>query len=175
MFIEKIVVDNTAIKTAKIIGGTLSGWLLHILLYFLPIKDLSICIFIAFLMNFSMGILAGILVNCETLNIKKALYAFFEIAVYLVIVTCGYTWGEKLGNLYIILDGISILTWSWIYMYLVNFLKNAGRIAPNSKRIRFAHYILSLEFIRYLPILRKFEKKEEIRHNKRRRRKVNTL
>jgi len=160
MIVDKLIVENPVIATIRLIYGTLSGWYIHLLLYFLPIRDLSICIFIAFIVNLLMGIFAGVLVNGEALNMKKFLYAFFEIAIYLVIVTCGYTWGEKMGSLYLILEGLSILTWSWIYMYLVNFLKNASRVAPTSKNIKFAYYILGLEFIKYLPMLKRFEKQE---------------
>jgi len=146
----------------KSIFYTISGWFSAILLYFLPIKDLVHALAIMFAINFVLGILAGILVQGEKVDFKKALLAFAEIALYLVILTCVFNLGEKMKGSDWIFAMLIWLTWAWHYFYVSNILKNMTRLLPNSKGLRFAYYILGLEFIKRIPGLRGFERKEKL-------------
>jgi len=140
---------------------TISGWCTAVLLYFLPIKEQTICISIAFVLNFAFGIIAGIAIQHESVQFKKAFLAFSEVAVYLVILTCMFTFGERMKGDAWIFHGLSILTWAWIYFYMSNLSKNLKRLFPGSRGISFLFYVLNLEFIKRIPYLKKFEENEK--------------
>jgi len=149
------------LKFLKAIYYSLSGYFTAMLVYFLPIKDLTIAIAIAFIVNFAFGIIAGILTQHESINFKKALYAFCEVAVYLVILTCMFTLGEKLKGDEWVYRGIYVLTCAWICFYLANWSKNLKRLFPTSRGINFFYFVLNLEFLKRIPYLKKFEEYEK--------------
>lgn len=140
------------------------GWLASALLYFFPLEGLVISISIAFVVNFATGILTGILIQNEGVNFKKALLAFCEVAVYLVILTCLFTIGEKMKSQQTVFNAGSILTWAWIAFYVANWSKNLKRLFPESKGISFFFFVLNLEFVKRIPYLKKFEENEKTEH-----------
>lgn len=150
---------------AKAAYYTLSGWLTTILLYFMPIEGLVIAITIAFLANFIFGILAGVVVQHEPVSLKKALMAFVEIAIYLVILTCFFTIGDKMKGSITTFQALSVLTWAWIYFYSSNLSKNLNRLFPSSRGFSFMFYVLNLEFLKKVPYLKKFEEHEKTNHD----------
>lgn len=152
------------LQMAKAAYYTLSGWLTAVLLYFFPLEGLVIAITIAFVLNFAFGIVAGIVVQGETINIKKALLAFSEVAIYLVILTCFFTIGDKMKGTISVFQALSVLTWAWIYFYSSNLSKNFVRLFPKSRGFRFLFYVLNLEFLKKVPYLKKFEEYEKKEH-----------
>ena len=140
---------------------TVSGWLTSMLLYFMPIKELTIVISIAFVVNFVTGIVTGILVQNEPIQFKKALLAFCEVAVYLVIFTTMFSVGERMNSYQSVLTALQVLTWAWIYFYVSNWSKNLKRLLPDSRGIAFFYFVLNLEFMKRIPYLKKFEEYEK--------------
>jgi len=152
---------NLYIPALKSIWFSFTGYLLTMLLYFMPLEGLVISISIAFIINFAAGIIAGIVVQREHVDIKKALYAFIEVAVYLVILTCFFTIGDKMKGDIAAFKALSMLTWAWIYFYAANFSKNMKRLFPHSRGFSFTFYVLNLEFIKSIPYLKNFEEHEK--------------
>lgn len=149
---------------AKAAYYTLSGWLTTLLLYFFPLEGLVIAISIAFVLNFSFGIVAGVVVQGEGINFKKALLAFSEVAIYLVILTCFFTIGDKMNGTISVFQALSVLTWAWIYFYSSNLSKNFVRLFPGSRGFKFLFYVLNLEFLKKVPYLKNFEEHEKKEH-----------
>lgn len=150
---------------AKAAYYTILSWLTSMLLYFFPIEGLVIAISIAFVANFSFGILTGVIVQRENICIKKALVAFIEVAIYLVILTCFFTIGDKMKGSMPVFQALSILTWAWIYFYSSNLSKNLKRLFPKSRGFSFLFYVLNLEFLKQVPYLKKFEENEKKEHS----------
>lgn len=139
---------------------SLMGWLASILLYFFPIKELAIAIGIAFIINFSFGIFVGVVIQREGVKFKKAMFAFYEVAVYLVIFTTMFAVSDRMKCYQSALMAMKVLTWAWLYFYASNWSKNLKRIFPDSRGIAFFYFLLNLEFLKNIPFLKKFEEYE---------------
>lgn len=125
--------------------------------YFAPLKDIIFVIFFVFLLNCIFGLVAGIGVENERFNIKKFFRCIFETAVFYVIVLSIYLIGEKMGNPSGALQCISGVVYAIIYFYFVNILRNAHKLLPKSKVIKFLYYVLSFEVIKKIPYLKQYQ------------------
>lgn len=146
------------------IKGVLIGIISAILAYLAPVYYLLLCIGLSFAGNFFWGYLAGIITQHESFCLKKAKVAMYEILVYAMLIAVIFFIGEKMGNKELVLKCLSIVTWAWIYFYLVNIFKNLRRLFPKSRGLFFIYFIISLEFIKQFPYMKEFleaEKKEQ--------------
>ena len=138
---------------------TVMGWLSSMVFYFTPIHGLIAGLTIAFFLSFGFGILSGILKQNEQLDLKKAFRAFGELATYLVIIASLFVIGEKMKDGGLVFEVLSAITWGMIYFYVANWTKNLKRLFPSSRGISFIHYILGLEILKNLPLLKNFVEK----------------
>ena len=152
---------ETFLSTLK---GVIIGIVSAILAYLTPIYDIILCIGISFAGNFFWGYVAGMVVQKEPFCLKKAKVAIYEALVYASLLACIFTIGEKMDNKDLALRSLSIITWAWIYFYLVNIFKNLARLFPISRGLAFVYFIISLEFIKHFPYLKAFLEKEEKEH-----------
>lgn len=151
-------------RTQSIINAvfsTVAGWFTAVYIYFAPVQTLWLCIAVAWGANFLAGYIAGLRAG-ESFNKAKAKETGIEVMCYLCIVSLLYFIGERMGDKDIILKGLNIITWAFIYFYAINILKNLCSIVPKSKGLRYCKYVISLEFFRRFPSLEKFEKDETI-------------
>lgn len=125
--------------------------------YFAPLKDIIFVIFFVFLLNCLFGLVAGIGVENERFNLKKFFRCILETAVFYVIVLSIYLIGEKMGNPSGALQCISGVVYAIIYFYSVNILRNAHKLLPKSKVIKFLYYVLSFEVIKKIPYLKQYQ------------------
>lgn len=156
--------SDTVISIIKSIFVTLAGWFMSSLLYFLPIRDMMYAILLVFLANFLCGYLAGMIVQHEKFNIKKSLWALAEVAFYIIFLILLFILGRLVNQEGWLMESVRVATYAWIGFYSINILKNLKRGFPNSKPISFLYYMLSLEFLKALPYVKRFEeqqKKEE--------------
>lgn len=131
--------------------------------YFAPLKDIVFVIFFIFLLNCIFGLVAGVGVQGEKFSLKKFFRCIVETLVFYVIVLSIYVIGEKMGNVDGALQCISGVVYAIIYFYSVNILRNANKLLPKSKVIKFLFYVLSFEVIKKIPYLQQFqEKKDEV-------------
>lgn len=147
---------NTIRNLIVTIFGVLMG-------YFAPLKDIVFVIFFIFLLNCIFGLVAGVGVQGEKFNLKKFFRCIMETLVFYVIVLSIFIIGEKMGNVDGALQCISGVVYAIIYFYSVNILRNANKLLPKSKVIKFLYYVLSFEVIKKIPYLQQFqEKKDEV-------------
>lgn len=147
---------NTIRNLVITIFGVLLG-------YFAPLKDIVFVIFFIFLLNCLFGLVAGVGVQGEKFSLKKFFRCIMETLVFYVIVLSIFIIGEKMGNIDGALQCISGVVYAIIYFYSVNILRNAHKLLPKSKVIKFLYYVLSFEVIKKIPYLQQFqEKKDEV-------------
>ena len=119
--------------------------------YFAPLKDIIFVIFFVFLLNCVFGLIAGVGVEGERFNLKKFFRCIVETLVFYVIVLSIYLIGEKMGNPEGAVQCISGVVYAIIYFYFVNILRNAHKLLPKSKVIKFLYYVLSFDVIKKIP------------------------
>ena len=124
--------------------------------YFAPLKDIVFVIFFIFLLNCIFGLIAGVGVQGERFNLKKFFRCILETLVFYVIVLSIYLVGEKMGNPSGAVQCISGVVYAIIYFYTVNILRNAHKLLPKSKGIKFLYYVLSFEVIKKIPYLQQY-------------------
>jgi len=129
--------------------------------YFAPLKDVVFVIFFIFLLNCIFGLLAGVGVQGEKFSLKKFFRCILETLVFYVIVLSIYLVGEKMGNSSGAIQCISGVVYAIIYFYAVNILRNANKLLPKSKGIKFLYYVLSFEVIKKIPYLQQYQAKEQ--------------
>ena len=130
--------------------------------YFAPLKDVVFVIFFVFLLNCVFGLIAGVGVQGEKFSLKKFFRCIMETLVFYVIVLSVYLVGEKMGNPEGAIQCISGLVYAIIYFYFVNILRNAHKLLPKSKGIKFMYYVLSFEIIKKIPYLQEYQEKAHV-------------
>lgn len=125
--------------------------------YFAPLKDVVFVIFFVFLLNCVFGLIAGVGVQGEKFSLKKFFRCIMETLVFYVIVLSIYLVGEKMGNPEGAIQCISGVVYAIIYFYFVNILRNAHKLLPKSKGIKFLYYVLSFEVIKKIPYLKQYQ------------------
>ena len=129
--------------------------------YFAPLKDVVFVIFFVFLLNCLFGLVAGVGVQGEKFSLKKFFRCIMETLVFYVIVLSIYLVGEKMGNPDGAIQCISGVVYAIIYFYFVNILRNAHKLLPKSKGIKFLFYVLSFEMIKKIPYLQHYQEHAE--------------
>ena len=125
--------------------------------YFAPLKDIVFVLFFVFLLNCIFGLIAGVGVQGERFSLKKFFRCISETLVFYVIVLSIYMVGEKMGNTDGAVQCISGVVYAIIYFYAVNILRNAHKLLPKSKGLKFLYYVLSFEIIKKIPYLQQFQ------------------
>ncbi len=144
----------------KSVFYTLLGWVTSMVFYFAPVHGLMIALSVAFFASFFFGILAGLIVQKEDVNLKKASVAFSEFANYLLILAALFVIGDKMQSKEWIFQILTWITWGMIYFYIANWAKNAKRLFPRSQFLAFLWFVLNLEFLKKFPYLKQFEEHE---------------
>ena len=129
--------------------------------YFAPINDMVFVLFYLFLLNMVAGMLAGMVVDDEDFSIKKFFHCMLETFVLYTIVLSVFLVGEKMHNKDGAIQCISGIVYSAIYFYSVNILRNLKKLLPNFRIIAFLYYVVSFEFVKKVPYLQDFQKKEK--------------
>lgn len=146
----------------KIAYFTISGWILSVFLYFTPMHWLWVCILATWIGNLVFGYLSGLVLHNEKLDTKKFLWATVEVVVYLLVTALFFFIGDRMKNQSLIVMGLTVVTWAFLYFYAVNILKNIVRLLPRSLGFKYLYFVLSLEFIKRIPYMKEFQKQEHI-------------
>lgn len=133
--------------------------------YFQPIQDILTAIVWILGANFALGLLAGILVNKESFDFRKAFYCIIEAVVFFALLSFVFIIGDKINNREGAIQCISAITYALLYFYGVNIFKNLKRLLPSSKLIAFIYYVISIEFVDKIPYLKEFLKIEGVVSN----------
>ena len=97
------------------------------------------------------------LVDKEPFSLKKALRCIGEATVFFVLCAVLFFIGDLKGEKQGALQCISFISYTILYFYALNILKNLKKILKRGtsafKVVAFLYYILSVEFIKHVPLL----------------------
>jgi len=139
------------------IKSLLAGLFTGLAAYLRPLSGDLHSLLAVFALNFLIGLLAGILINKEKWDFRKARWCFIEACVFLVLISSIFVIGKMKGNISGSLQCVSFVTYAVFYYYGVNILKNLKRILPEGslgyRVVSFLYYLLSVEFVKKVPYL----------------------
>lgn len=131
-----------------------------ILAFFAPIANLIFAVFIIFLLNCIAGIVADVVTDSKSFDLKKFFHCLFETMVFYVIIMAVYVIGDTLLNLAGAIQCSTVIVYAILYFYGTNILRNCAKLFPDSKTIKFMYYVLSFEIIKKIPYMDRFKEKE---------------
>lgn len=142
------------------------GIAMAILAYLKPIEGELWSLFLVFFLNFFFGYLSGMIANREDFNIKKAFRCIGEASVFFVLCTAIYAIGKLKGQDGGALQCVSFITYTIIYFYGTNVLKNLKKIfKPHTAPwlvVSFLYYVLRFKFIERIPFLSDYLNLKEV-------------
>lgn len=125
--------------------------------YLNPLSGELTSLLAVFIINFAVGLLAGLIVNKESWSFKKAFRCILEATAFLLLVCAIYYIGDHKGNPEGALQCISFVTYSIYWFYGVNILRNLKELLPEGstgyKVVAFLYYVVSIEFVKNIPYL----------------------
>lgn len=124
--------------------------------YFAPIQDMVFTIFFLFLVNCIVGMITGMLVEKEGFRLRKFVHCIAETLAFYLIVVCLFVVGRNMDNMNGAMQAIGGVIYSIIYFYSVNVLRNLTYIFPESRTLIFLYWMVSIEFIKKIPALQRF-------------------
>lgn len=131
-----------------------------ILAYLSPIEGELWSLFLIFVLNFAFGYLSGMIANGEDFNFRKAFRCIGEATVFFVLCTAIFAVGKFKGQDAGALQCVSFITYTIIYFYGTNVLKNLKKIfKPQTapwQVVSFLYYALRFGFIERIPFLSSF-------------------
>jgi phage-related holin len=145
--------------------GMISFCLVSILAYLKPISGDLQSLIALFAINFIVGLLNGLLVRGESFSYKKAWQCINEAVMFLMLICFAYFITERVENQTEGIRIISFFVWSIIYFYVVNIIRNLCGLFHHHpiayRTLNFIYYIISIEFVKRLPELGDYLKKEK--------------
>lgn len=132
-----------------------------VLAFFAPIANLIFAVFIIFLLNCIAGIIADVVTDRKTFELKKFFHCLFETMVFYVIIMAVYFIGDILLNLEGAIQCSTVIVYAILYFYGTNILRNCIKLFPTSKTLKFLYFVLSFEIIKKLPYMEKFKENEK--------------
>jgi hypothetical protein len=129
--------------------------------YFMPVQNIFIAIAWMFVLDFICGYVSGKIAKNEKFDRKKAFKFFIEASAIFLLMASIFFVGERIGNIKGALQCISGVVYAVVYFYGCNILKNLNELFPENKLIKFLYYIISIEFVKEVPFLSNYNKKNE--------------
>jgi len=146
--------DFSTVKT--VIVSLLTG----LAAYLHPLTGDLYSLMSVFALNFLFGLLAGLLANGESFLFRKAWKCVSEAALFFVMVCAIYFIGEHKGNPDGALQCVSFVTYSVLYFYTVNILRNLKLLLNEDgvgyKVVAWLHWVVSVEFVKKIPRLSEY-------------------
>ena len=146
-----------------VIRGSIISFLAGIVAYLNPIAGAWQSLLMLLAINFLAGLFTGIIVQDESFSFKKFTSCVKEGAIFLGLISFVYFLGERNGNQEETVIGVTAITYTIIYCYGLNILKNVRLWCENGKSAYIAidmlYYILSIEFIKRFPSFDKYKQK----------------
>lgn len=133
------------------------GIVTAVLAYLRPIEGEMWSLFLIFLLNFAFGYLSGMVANGEDFEFRKAFKCIYEAAVFSVLCVAIYALGERKGQEAGSLQCVSFITYTIIYFYGLNILKNLKKVFQKETApwmvVSFLYYVLRFKFVERIPFL----------------------
>jgi phage-related holin len=147
---------NVIVKYAVFAAGC-------VMAYFEPIRALLMLVVILFICDFVTGVLKSHkTTHSWKLKSKKLRWSFVKMFIYLLIMSLTFAICEMMQlSKETALSVVKVEVWCIIYVEGLSIIENLLIIFPRDRFLKFMHYLLSVEFLKFIPVLSKFLKEEE--------------
>jgi hypothetical protein len=147
---------NAILKYLLFIGGCVAA-------YFEPVQEILILVTGLFAVDFITGVLKSHKVNGTwALKSKKLRWSFVKMFVYLAIMALTFVVCEMMQlSVDSGLSVVKIEVWCIVYIEGLSIIENLLVLFSGDKFLKFLHYLLSVEFLKYVPVLSNFLKEKE--------------
>lgn len=143
------------------------GLVTGIVAYLNPISGEIQSLIGVFVLNFVFGLLTALLINHEDFSFRKAWKCVVEATIFFLLICCIYFIGEKKGNPEGALQCVSFVTYTVLYFYGVNILRNIRNLLPvgsnGYKVFSFLYDVVSVEFVKKIPYLAAYLQKGDVK------------
>lgn len=133
---------------------------MQMLAYFKPLDDEIFILSMIFIVNFCAGLINDLIVRNNSFSFKKAWRCIKEVTIFFTMCLVIFTFGEKKGWEDRSTQAVSFLTYVIAWFYSQNSLRNLKELfKPGSAAygvISFLYYIVSVEFVKKIPYLKKW-------------------
>jgi phage-related holin len=131
--------------------------------YFEPINGLLILVATLFVADFITGVLKSVkLTGSLSLKSKKLRWSFVKMFVYMAVMGVTFYVCEAMGlSDDTAISVVKIEVWMVVYIEGLSIVENLKTIFTKDKFLNFLHYMLSVEFLKYVPFVSKFLKESE--------------
>jgi phage-related holin len=131
--------------------------------YFEPIKPLACLVVLLFCIDFLTGVAKSVKVTKTfRLKSKKWRWSFVKAAVYLAVMLLTFAVCEMLGlSVETGISAVRVEAWCIVYIEGLSIVENLRVLFPTDKFLMFLHYLLSVEFLKYVPMLNSFLKEKD--------------
>ena len=144
-------------------------FVMSVLAYLKPIEGELWSLFLIFALNFVFGYLADMIANGEDFKFKKAFRCICEATVFFILCAVIYAIGRFKGQEAGALQCVSFITYTIIYFYSMNVLRNLKQIFREGTTpwnvIAFLYYVLRFKFIKRIPFLSDYMNIKHIKQN----------
>jgi hypothetical protein len=131
--------------------------------YFEPMVALIILVASLFVADFVTGVLKTIKTTGKlSLKSKKLRWSFVKMFVYLSVMAITFYVCESMQlSTATGLAAVKVEVWCVVYIEGLSIVENLLMLFPDDKFLKFMHYLLSVEFLKYVPIVSNFLKEKE--------------
>jgi hypothetical protein len=130
---------------------------------FEPIGFLLRLVFVLFLVDFVSGFIKS-RKNCGrwTFQSRKLRWSFVKMFVYMAVMALTFYVCEAMQlSRETALSAVKVEVWCVVYIEGLSIVENLRVLFPNDRFLKFIHYLLSVEFLKYIPLLNGFLKEKE--------------
>jgi phage-related holin len=134
-----------------------------VLTYFEPINFLMLLVVVLFGLDFVTGVLKSRKIRGRwTLQSKKLRWSFVKMFVYMFVIACTFFITEMMQLSEVTgITAAKVEVWCVVYIEGISIVENLLVLFPGDKFLRFIHFLLSVEFLKYVPVLSNFLKEKE--------------
>ncbi|MDR2382607.1 MAG: phage holin family protein [Prevotellaceae bacterium] len=131
--------------------------------YFEPINGLLILVATLFIIDFITGVLKSVkLTGKLCLKSKKLRWSFVKMLVYMAVMAVTFYVCEAMNlSSETSISVVKVEVWMVVYIEGLSIVENLKAIFTNDKFLKFLHYMLSVEFLKYVPFVSKFLKEDD--------------
>jgi hypothetical protein len=131
--------------------------------YFEPIKLLIILVILLFCLDFVTGVWKSVKVTGKwEIKSKRLRWSFVKMFVYLALVAFSFLICEFMRLPVETAISVSkIEVWAIVYVEGLSIVENLLVIYPSDKFLKFLHYLLAVEFLKFIPVFGKFLKEKD--------------
>jgi hypothetical protein len=131
--------------------------------YFEPITALLILVVALFTFDFVTGVIKSVKVTGRlSLKSKRLRWSFVKMFVYMSVMAVTFYVCEAMQLTdSTAISVVKVEVWMIVYIEGLSIVENLKIIFTGDKFLNFLHYMLSVEFLKYIPFVSKFLKEEE--------------